>query len=99
MEAQFILESTMRAVIRIADNQGIEITPAKKQSIITLMQSTFKERVSAILTEVQKDAKDADFLGQGYKNGRIPAMSMHAGKISLQHGIVMYAKYLVENAN
>lgn len=96
MEVQFLIDATVKAVYQIAANQNVNVTNELRERLKARMQETYKAKFSAILLEVQKDAREADFLGQGYKNGKIPAMSMHAGKISLQHGIVMYAKELLQ---
>lgn len=95
MDIQYLLKRTMQLCGEISLHENIEMTPERRNAIIEKMKVTYKEKLEAILQEVRKDSREADFFG-GLEKGKIPALSMTAGKISLLHGLTMYAKFLID---
>jgi hypothetical protein len=89
--AQELLKITMQAVVTIAANKKIEYN---KEEILKKMQETYKEKIAAILEEVQKDAKQADLFG-GLERGNVHSLVKTVGIVSMRHGCVMYAKELL----
>ena len=81
----------------VGDISAKQNTLFDKDKAAEYMKNTAAEKIRAIITEMQEDARAAD-LFNGMKKGKLHHLAMEAGKVGLIHGCTTWAKEIYEHS-